>query len=583
MLSETAINFRTAGKPGFGKVIKGHASMGSSVPTIPTKYITILNPDAHEKYGFSQQAPRFPQEAESEVPDVGAYYHERDFIKHSDSISTRGYGFLASKAPRFRSFRPNTCAGPGQYESNSSLTTKGISSSFAKPIASRKISESLPGPGSYETKNSFSNSEKRGIPASVSFRSHTARLGHDFGVKDTSLPGPGEYEVVETVATRGLSVPPEHSSAAVLRRNWRSATTEGVEERGRRAKGSPTEKSARTQRFGSQLQRLLEKQSFAAEVTMMPSISERGMSESREWAARTAESPAAVRRIKPSNATLPLTAAASLPGSASDRSTSQMTAKYITRHVPSSLSMPSSSFSSTSLRETIPPSAKGVPGPGAYDPVPPEHEKLSSLSRTLQPPALSASSVSYPSPLSSTQAASGLGEGISTFTASFAPALVDRFGEVPLPPGVKKKVSKYPGPGSYDPDNAWKESMLDFGMVDPECLGIKPGAASSSSSPTPSAKPRHWGDKRRKPGTLPPQLIVQHNARVLHPNAVFLSETHRGSHIAVSGGATADASGSSALTQPTLAGIRPPGPAYYDPKDRPKKETFHSDKSKAWH
>lgn len=33
--------------------------MGASVPTIPSKYITILNPDAHEKFGFSQQAPRF--------------------------------------------------------------------------------------------------------------------------------------------------------------------------------------------------------------------------------------------------------------------------------------------------------------------------------------------------------------------------------------------------------------------------------------------------------------------------------------------------------------------------------------------
>ena len=33
--------------------------MGNTPPTIPTKYITILNPNAHEKRGFSQQAPRF--------------------------------------------------------------------------------------------------------------------------------------------------------------------------------------------------------------------------------------------------------------------------------------------------------------------------------------------------------------------------------------------------------------------------------------------------------------------------------------------------------------------------------------------
>ncbi|KAA6370702.1 MAG: hypothetical protein EZS28_033772 [Streblomastix strix] len=54
------INWRTTGRKPVGSLVKGSVTIPSSIPSVPTKYITILNPDCHEKKGFLHQAVRFP-------------------------------------------------------------------------------------------------------------------------------------------------------------------------------------------------------------------------------------------------------------------------------------------------------------------------------------------------------------------------------------------------------------------------------------------------------------------------------------------------------------------------------------------
>ena len=61
---------------------------------------------------------------EHDVPDVGEYYHDHSFVKISDSFSTKGYGFGASSSQRFQRQRIASLAGPGRYETPSSLSTK---------------------------------------------------------------------------------------------------------------------------------------------------------------------------------------------------------------------------------------------------------------------------------------------------------------------------------------------------------------------------------------------------------------------------------------------------------------------------
>jgi hypothetical protein len=42
-----------------GKVKVQPFATNPTIPTIPTKYVTVLNSDPREKKGFSQQSPRF--------------------------------------------------------------------------------------------------------------------------------------------------------------------------------------------------------------------------------------------------------------------------------------------------------------------------------------------------------------------------------------------------------------------------------------------------------------------------------------------------------------------------------------------
>ena len=106
----------------------------------------------------------------SEVPDAGEYYHDHSFVKISDSFSTKGYGFGASRSKRFPRTRITSLAGPGRYESQPTLSTKfvsfhlfhplvdlipyllfrGVSSAFKIPVFTKHKKQSDPGPGAYE-------------------------------------------------------------------------------------------------------------------------------------------------------------------------------------------------------------------------------------------------------------------------------------------------------------------------------------------------------------------------------------------------------------------------------------------------
>jgi hypothetical protein len=84
------------------------------VPSIPTKYETIINPSQlKEKDGFGTSTQRFAF-SENAQPGPGSYHHQMAWLNDSGSIGKKGYGTgFVSKHQRF-TYKPSyTGPGPG--------------------------------------------------------------------------------------------------------------------------------------------------------------------------------------------------------------------------------------------------------------------------------------------------------------------------------------------------------------------------------------------------------------------------------------------------------------------------------------
>lgn len=110
------------GRRGQGRVYKGppipRASLPKGVPSIPTKYETVVTQPIKEKDGFGTSTQRFTF-SENAQPGPGSYHQQLAWVNDSGSMSKKGMGSgFVSKHQRF-TFKPSyTGPGPGQYNSH---------------------------------------------------------------------------------------------------------------------------------------------------------------------------------------------------------------------------------------------------------------------------------------------------------------------------------------------------------------------------------------------------------------------------------------------------------------------------------
>ncbi|KAA6390743.1 MAG: hypothetical protein EZS28_013727 [Streblomastix strix] len=196
------ISGRQTGRKTEGAIIKGSVQIPSSqfpisTPTIPAKFITVINngPESHEHKGFLSSSFRFGLSEFSENPPVGEYYHPRDYNLKSSSYSKRGFGNFASRVRQREPIKPPNDLGPGQYKFESTLSDKGCTSVFFEPRIKPREKEQNPGPGQYTGDIVQWDWIKLGNPVVSSFKSKTLK-GSVFNTKSplSSRIGPGTYE-----------------------------------------------------------------------------------------------------------------------------------------------------------------------------------------------------------------------------------------------------------------------------------------------------------------------------------------------------------------------------------------------------
>eukprot|EP00002_Diphylleia_rotans_P012701 TRINITY_DN2486_c0_g1_i2.p1 TRINITY_DN2486_c0_g1~~TRINITY_DN2486_c0_g1_i2.p1 ORF type:complete len:283 (-),score=39.10 TRINITY_DN2486_c0_g1_i2:509-1357(-) len=204
-LSSKQKNFRSVGTRPVGHVSKGTLANPTSprahqtsVPTIPSKFETILHTGIQEHDGFMSRVHRFDY-GENENPGPGTYVNHEGFVRQSDSLSKKGYGNgFASKSSRFmRQFSERHQLAPGSYHKDYSSFKqpepyhKGLSSAFSTPSVKPQRKEVQPGPGEYDII----------VPKDVA--SDRRQTGHSsvFKAPDrfkrielSNMPAPGQYE-----------------------------------------------------------------------------------------------------------------------------------------------------------------------------------------------------------------------------------------------------------------------------------------------------------------------------------------------------------------------------------------------------
>lgn len=182
-----------------GKLIKGLVYSQSSVPTIPSKYLTVIT-ENNETKGFTRSSKRF-QNPVSDTPGPGSYNslalsNLSDLIKKT-SDSKKGYGGFASSSSRNEmKLNPGYSPSASAYKPETIIYKKkdfrsGNSCNFTKPIANIKPKEQE-GPGPNEYNLSTVNKHKfksNNVTANAAFKSHTKREVFEI----IPNPAPGAY------------------------------------------------------------------------------------------------------------------------------------------------------------------------------------------------------------------------------------------------------------------------------------------------------------------------------------------------------------------------------------------------------
>ncbi|CAF0834175.1 unnamed protein product [Brachionus calyciflorus] len=202
-----------------GKLFKGNIFSSGSVPTIPSKFFTVITDNSDNK-GFHRTSKRF-QYNFSDTPGPGSYVSQDDASQKlkKPSDSKKGYGGFASSSSRDElKFNPLITPGAGSYELSTTNNRKDFSnsnsSSFHRPIAQKlEKSGSLPAPNAYDltnlTKFKFKNNN---VHADSAFRSQTKR---EFIQIDKNVPGPNVYNVNDNL---------KHDNPKVIMSSFKSST-----------------------------------------------------------------------------------------------------------------------------------------------------------------------------------------------------------------------------------------------------------------------------------------------------------------------------------------------------------------------
>eukprot|EP00873_Tetraselmis_striata_P024538 jgi/Tetstr1/444802/TSEL_032650.t1 len=210
------------GRRGQGRVYKGppipRASLPKGVPSIPTKYETIVTQPIKEKDGFGTSTQRFTF-SENAQPGPGSYHQQLAWVNDSGSMSKKGMGSgFVSKHQRF-TFKPSyTGPGPGQYNSHVRPEETKLKFNHATTSAAFAAarSEGLGPPlpvkasrtGSAPAPNTYLPSAKRdggkvslgSGSASVSAFKTTTRQQRERAMEEPKqdFPGPGSHDLAKS-------------------------------------------------------------------------------------------------------------------------------------------------------------------------------------------------------------------------------------------------------------------------------------------------------------------------------------------------------------------------------------------------
>lgn len=203
------INYRSIGRGSGGVATssKHHSYWRdfdcSTIPSIPSKFETVLYRGNQERKGFTSQTPRFGQESRhGEQPGPGAHRSPAGLavqLAKSNVIGKKGHNCFVSKTPREQKQVPPRQPGPGSYEPPSeglAAATGGSQPSAAFVPASsmnpaKFNARPSPGPGDYTSKATSS-----GPPSSrnVVISRTGEHLERSVQPSSTNVPGPGSYD-----------------------------------------------------------------------------------------------------------------------------------------------------------------------------------------------------------------------------------------------------------------------------------------------------------------------------------------------------------------------------------------------------
>lgn len=200
-----------AGRLRVGCIAAAAAEGAGAKASIPSRFETVLNHDAHESNGFGRRTYRF-DEPVNDLPGPGAYGKSRTVLNKSQvqlSYSKKGSAAFASESTSapIGNFRT---PGPADYSPVTAkdvqkVTSKASSAAFSAPTAKRLLRVKpgpvgAPGPGAYRPEDAA----RATLPAPTGgMTSFAPRDVATASPPKSSLPGPGEFDIV--TATSGFA------------------------------------------------------------------------------------------------------------------------------------------------------------------------------------------------------------------------------------------------------------------------------------------------------------------------------------------------------------------------------------------
>lgn len=198
-----------------GKLVKGLVYSQASVPTIPSKFLTIIT-ENNESKGFTRSSKRFTNPV-SDTPGPGSYnsnaLHNLQNLLKKTSDSKKGYGGFASSSSRNEmKLNPGYTPSAAAYKLETIVYKKkdfknGNSGNFTKPIATILPKEQEgPAPNEYNLGSSNKVSFKtNNVTANAAFKSLTKREAFE-GHNDKN-PAPGAYDVNDDITHDSSKIP----------------------------------------------------------------------------------------------------------------------------------------------------------------------------------------------------------------------------------------------------------------------------------------------------------------------------------------------------------------------------------------